>query len=43
MCFVLNDQTVVSFDKSVTSLANDLKDAMLIAQEHVRKKTALSH
>ncbi|KAK0135029.1 Transposon Ty3-I Gag-Pol polyprotein [Merluccius polli] len=35
---VLNDPAVVSYDKYVASLEKDLKDAMLIAQEHAKKE-----
>lgn len=35
---VLNDPDVVSYDKYVASLEKDLKDAMLIAQEHAKKE-----
>ena len=35
---VLNDPAVASYDKYVVSLVKDLKDAMLIAQEHATKE-----
>ena len=35
---VLNDPEVVSYDKYVASLEKDLKDAILIAQEHAMKE-----
>lgn len=35
---VLSDPTVMSYDKYVQSLTNDLKEAMVIAQEHATKE-----
>ncbi len=35
---VLNDQNVVSYDKFVDTLVKDLKEAMVIAQEHATKE-----
>ncbi|KAK7881633.1 hypothetical protein WMY93_030042 [Mugilogobius chulae] len=35
---VLHDSTVCNYDKYVESLVSDLKEAMLVAQEHVKKE-----